>query len=174
VRFSPLFVCAAVVMRCGPSVILIPLIFGVQGAGAQVRGDSAARLITSPDSASTDRLTCTPASVMRGQWVSCLMRSARWTVTDWEFTPDTSSGVGASLPIVRERSTNREWAGVAAISGVVKVYVTNGVRQRTFQARITVTDRPSPWTSKWSYRRDTISREAEEPRPPAQEPRPQP
>jgi hypothetical protein len=78
------------------------------------------------------------------------------------------------LPIVRERSTSREWAGVATISGVVKVYVTNGVGQRTFQTRLTVTDRPSPWRSKWGYRRDTISGEADELKPPVQEPRPQP
>jgi hypothetical protein len=161
-------------MRCDPSVILIPLLFGVPGAGAQTQGDSAARVTTSPDAASTGPLTCTPASVRRGQRVSCLMRSARWTVTDWEFTPDTTSGAGESLPIVRERSTSREWAGVAAISGVVKVYVTNGVRQRTFQTRLTVTDRPSPWRSKWNYRRDTISGEADEPKPPVQEPPPQP
>jgi hypothetical protein len=67
------------------------------------------------------------------------MRSASWNVTNWEFTPDASSETGASLPIVRERSTSREWAGIAAIGGVVKAYVTNGVEQRTFQARITVT-----------------------------------
>ena len=70
------------------------------------------------------------------------MRSASWNVTNWEFTPDASSEAGESLPIVRERSTGREWAGVAAIGGVVRVYVTNGVEQRTFQARISVTDRP--------------------------------
>lgn len=150
-------------MRCGLSVILIPLVFGVQGAGAQTRGDSAARITTSLDSASTGPLTCTPASVVRGQRVSCLMRSTSWNITTWEFTPDASSGAGASLPIVRERSTNREWAGVAAIGGVVRVYVTNGVEQSTFQAHLTVTDRPSPWRSKWSYRRDTISGEADEP-----------
>jgi hypothetical protein len=61
----------------------------------------------------------TPASVVRGQRVSCLMRSASWNVTNWEFTPDASSETGASLPIVRERSTSREWAGIAAIGGVV-------------------------------------------------------
>jgi hypothetical protein len=161
-------------MRCGPSVILISLVFGVPGAGAQTRGDSGAPITASPDSASTGRLTCTPASVVRGQRVSCLMRSACWNVTNWEFTPDASSEAGASLPIVRERSTSREWAGVAAIGGVVRVYVTNGVEQRTFQARITVTDRPSPWRSKWSYERDAISSESDEPKPPVQEPRPQP
>ena len=159
-------------MRCGPSVILISLVFGVQGAGAQTRGDSAARITTSPDSASTGPLTCTPASVVRGQRVSCLMPSASWNVTNWEFTPDASSETGASLPMVQERSTSREWAGVAAIGGVVRVYVTNGVEQRTFQARITVTDRPSPWRSKWSYERDTISSESDEPKRPVREPQP--
>lgn len=173
-RFSPLCVCATVVMRCGPSLILIPLVFGVPGAGAQTRGDSGAPITTSPDSSSTSRLTCTPAFVVRGQGVSCLMRSASWNVTNWEFTPDASSETGASLPTVRERSTSREWAGVAAIGGVVRVYVTNGVEQRTFQARITVTDRPSPWRSKWSYERDSVSSEPDEPKPPVQEPRPQP
>jgi hypothetical protein len=163
-----------VVMRGGPSLILMPLVFGVPGVGAQTRGDSGAPITASPDSAPTGRLTCTPASVVRGQRVSCLMRSASWNVTDWEFTPDALSEPGASLPIVRERSTSREWAGIAAIGGVVRVYVTNGVEQRTFQARITVTDRPSPWRSKWSYERDTVSSESDELKPPVQEPRPQP
>ena len=173
-RFSPPCVCATVVMRGGHNLILIPLVFGVPGAGAQTRGDSGAPIIASPDSASTGRLTCTPASVVRGQRVSCLMRSVSWNVTNWEFTRDASSETGASLPIVRERSTSREWAGIAAIGGVVRVYVTNGVEQRTFQARITVTDRPSPWRSKWSYEKDTVSSESDEPKPPVQEPRPQP
>jgi hypothetical protein len=106
-------------MRGGPNLILIPLVFGVPGAGAQTRGDSGAPIIASPDSASPGRLTCTPASVVRGQRVSWLMRSASWNVTNWEFTPDASSEAGASLPIVRERSTSREWAGIAAIGGVV-------------------------------------------------------
>jgi hypothetical protein len=97
------------------------------------------------------------------------MHSVSWNVTNWEFTPDASSETGASLPIVRERSTRREWAGIAAIGGVVRVYVPNGVEQRTFQARITVTDRPSPWRFKWSYERDTISSESDEPKPPVQE-----
>jgi hypothetical protein len=173
VRFSPLCVCVTL-MRCGPSVIFIPLVFGVPGVGAQIRGDSGASITASPDSASTGRLTCTPAPVVRGQRVSCLMRSAGWNVTNWEFTPDASSEARASLPIVRERSTSREWAGVAAIGGVVRVYVTNGVEQRTLQARITVTGRPSPWRSKWSYERDTISSGSDEPKPPVRESRPQP
>jgi hypothetical protein len=159
---------------CGPCVILILLLFGVPDAGAQTQGDSAARVTASPDSTSTGPLTCTPAPVTRGEWVSCLMRSAGWTVTDWEFRPDTAGRMGASLPIVRERSTNKEWAGIAAISGVVKVYVTNGARQRTFQTRLTVTNRPSPWRSTWSYERDTTSGEANEPKPSVEEPRPQP
>jgi hypothetical protein len=75
----------------------------------------------------------TVASVVRGQRVSCLRRSATWKVTNWQFTPDASSETGASLPIVRERSTSREWAGIAAIGGVVRVYVTNGVEQRTMR-----------------------------------------
>jgi hypothetical protein len=155
-------------------VILIALLFGMRSAGAQTQGDSAGPVRASPDSASSGPLTCTPPSVVRGQRVSCIMRSASWNVTNWEFTPDTSSEAGRSLPIVRERSTSKEWAGIAAIGGVVKVYVTNAVEQRAFQTRFTVTDRPSPWRSKWSYSRDTTSSEPDEPRPPVEIPRSQP
>jgi hypothetical protein len=161
-------------MKCGFGVILTPLVFGAASARAQSGGDSAVRTSTSPDSASTEPLTCTPAPVVRGERVSCIFRSSDWNVTSWEFTPDTSRGTSAPLPIVREKSTSREWAGIAAIGGVVKVYVTNGRDQRSFQARITVTDRPSPWRSRWSYGRDTMPGEADEPKPPGQEPPPTP
>jgi hypothetical protein len=65
VRFSPTLCLGDCFMGGGHNLILMPLVFGVPGAGAQTRGDSGAPIIASPDSASTGRLTCTPASVVR-------------------------------------------------------------------------------------------------------------
>jgi hypothetical protein len=116
-------------------------------------------------------LTCTPAIVQRGQQVRCVFTSsASWNVTSWEMTPDGSGGLAAaqartsgteelalsattasSLPPVQETTSAKEWSGIAAVSGTVRVYVTDGAMSRSWQTHITVTDRPSQWEASWDY-----------------------
>jgi hypothetical protein len=97
-------------------------------------------------------LTCTP-TVQRGQQVTCLFTSSpSWNVTSWEMIPDSTSGIAAaaaqvrtpgteelalsattasSLPPVHEITSAREWSGIAAVSGLVRVYVTDGATSRS-------------------------------------------
>ncbi|MDQ4077809.1 MAG: hypothetical protein M3220_16375, partial [Chloroflexota bacterium] len=114
-------------------------------------GITSCELVGSPDYITLDdlsfvhenALSC-PPSVERGQEVRCVVTSANVSVTGWEFVPDS-----ASLETVRLSSTSKVWKGPAAMGGTVTAYVSDGT---TLEARFAVTDRPSPWKSKWSYR----------------------
>jgi hypothetical protein len=120
--------------------------------------------------ASAEPMTCTPASVVRGQRVSCVMRAPGWTVTSWEFVPEPAAAAAGRLPVVRENTSNPEWAGPVAVGGVVTVYVTDGSgHQESFQSSFAVTPRPSPWRSTWGYRRDSTATDAGEPAPPGRD-----
>jgi hypothetical protein len=90
-------------------------------------------------------------SVTRGSPVKCLYKATpEWTVSKWEFIPDTTS-----LPRVEEASNSREWTGTAAASGLVKVHVTDGTTSRTWQSRLSITDRTSQWRFNWNYKEGT-------------------
>lgn len=119
-------------------------------------------------------LNCTN-SLTRGQPYSCVVTGLTgWSVTGWDFTPDGSGGgvaaarvtgsqgddglalatatSSSSLPPWHESSTTRQWNGTGIVSGTVQVSVTDGASLRTYQDHINVLDRPSPWTSQWTYR----------------------
>jgi hypothetical protein len=81
----------------------------------------------------------------------------------WEFVPDPAAAAAGRLPVVRENTSNPEWAGPAVVGGMVTVYVVDSTgHQESFRARIAVTPRPSPWRATWSYRgADTAAAEGE-------------
>ena len=93
-------------------------------------------------------LNCTPTTVQRGQQVRCeVVLAGGWSVTGWTFQPD-----DASIPVVQETSSNKEWKGIAAAPGTVTVQATNGTATRAYKVPVKVTDRPSAWSSRWGYR----------------------
>ncbi|HSF30847.1 MAG TPA: hypothetical protein VLK82_10305, partial [Candidatus Tectomicrobia bacterium] len=91
-------------------------------------------------------LSCTGAQ--RGQVARCELSSAAWTVTGWEFQPDS----GFSVPAIQDTSSSRVWQGTAAVPGMVTVHVTNGSTPTLFRAHLGVTDRSYNWSAQWSYR----------------------
>ncbi|HET8836180.1 MAG TPA: hypothetical protein VFN08_15730 [Gemmatimonadales bacterium] len=96
-------------------------------------------------------LICTPATVTRGQQVSCKVTSPNWSVSSWDFAPDNTGNL--TVGPVHESSTSKEWKGIATLSGLVTAHVTSSSGSRDVKARFTVTNRSSPWgtAGNWTY-----------------------
>jgi hypothetical protein len=86
-------------------------------------------------------LACLPATVVRGQEIRCVMWWSSWEVIAWRFVGDRPVRGQTELPMIWERSSIREWAGVMAFDGLVTVFVKKGHEQRTFDTRVTMLDR---------------------------------
>jgi hypothetical protein len=99
-------------------------------------------------------LHCTPATVQRGQQVSCdVVLPPGWNVTGWDFAPDNGATVGP----VHETTNSKQWKGVALVTGDVTVHTASATQTRDYKARFVVVNRPSPWTTKWTYVQGTYN-----------------
>lgn len=129
-------------------------------------GTPVARITSFSAGPAESPLACT-SPVERGQQVSCAFTgSSNWSVTGWEFVAEGAAATSAgaqklalaatadysSLPPVQETSTSNQWSGIAAVGGLVKVHVTDGTTERTWETSFTVTSRRSQWKDNWDYK----------------------
>jgi hypothetical protein len=97
-----------------------------------------------------------PSPVVKWSETKCTFTSQKWSVTGWEFHPDSTAG--GPLPPVVEALTVTEWSGEAVIGGEVIVHVQDVVgNQRDYSTRVEVVPQSSQWLSMQTYRQGTVS-----------------
>lgn len=86
-------------------------------------------------------LTCSPATVTRGESVTCTASSPaiRWEVTGWKFV--SSDGQEEVEPVDPAQQSSERWPGRMVRSGTVHVTATVSGETQTASAQVAVSDR---------------------------------